>query len=62
MMGVNTCAYYTWYNAPKHGDKKQQAQLLSDKVCQIFSDNKHCFGSRQLSDRLKKQGITGGRY
>lgn len=61
-MGVSTSAYYAWCNAPQHGDKKQQDQRLVDKVRQIFSDNKHCFGSRRLSDRLKKQGIAVGRY
>jgi putative transposase len=59
---VSTSAYYAWCHKPQDGDKKQQDQQLADKVWQIFTHNKQCFGSRRLADRLQKQGIPVGRY
>jgi putative transposase len=61
-MAVSTSAYYAWCNAAAVGDKTQQDQALADKLRQIFTDNKHGFGSRRLSDRLKKQGVALGRF
>ena len=61
-MEVGTSAYYAWCNAATNGNKKQEDQELADKVRQIFTDNKHSFGSRRLSDRLKKQGFAVGRF
>ncbi|WP_407939043.1 IS3 family transposase [Methylobacter luteus] len=49
-------------NSPTKDTKEQQEQRLADQVRQIFTDNKQCFGSRRLSDRLKKQGMAVGRY
>ena len=60
-MEASTSAYYAWCNAAAAGDKTQQDQALADKLRQILTDNKHCFGSRRLSDRLKKQGFAAGR-
>ena len=62
VMEVGTSAYYAWCNAATTGNKKQEDQELADKVRQIFTDNKHSFGSRRLSDRLKKQGSAVGRF
>jgi transposase InsO family protein len=61
-MEVSTSAYYAWCKAPQDGDNQQQDQLLADKVQQIFTDNQQCFGSRRLSERLKKQGLDVGRF
>lgn len=61
-MGVSTSAYYAWCNVPEHSNKTQQDHQLADKAKEIFSDNKRCFGSRRLSDRLKKQGFAAGRF
>ncbi|MGZ8143948.1 MAG: hypothetical protein ACXWTG_07280 [Methylosarcina sp.] len=62
VMAVSTSAFYAGCNAAAVGDKTQQDQALVDKLRQIFTDNKHCFGSRRLSDRLKKQGFAAGRF
>jgi len=61
-MGVSTSAYYAGCNVPEHSNKTQQDHQLADKAKEIFSDNKRCFGSRRLSDRLKKQGFAAGRF
>jgi putative transposase len=61
-MGVSTSAYYAWCHAREYDAKEQQEQRLADQVRQIFTDNKQCFGSRRLSDRMKKQGMAVGRY
>jgi putative transposase len=62
VMGVSTSAYYAWCHAREDDAKEQQERRLADQVRQIFTDNKQCFGSRRLSDRLKKQGMAVGRY
>jgi len=36
--------------------------LIADSVRQLFTDNKQCFGSRRLADRLQKQGFAVGRF
>ncbi|WP_207906585.1 transposase [Methylomonas methanica] len=54
VMGVGTSAYYAWCAAVQGGDQKPQDQQLIDKVRQIFTYNKPCFGSRRLADRLQK--------
>jgi hypothetical protein len=59
---VGTSAFYAGCNTAATRDTTQQDQVLSDKIRQIFSDNKYCFGSRRLSDRLKKQGFAIGRF
>ena len=57
VMQVSTSAYYAWLKAPQDGDNKRQDQKLAENVRQIFADNKQCFGSRRLADRLQKQGL-----
>jgi len=61
-MGVSTSAYYEWLKTPFDADKHQQDQKLAEKARQIFIDNKQCFGSRRLADRLQKQGFAVGRF
>ncbi|WP_082410018.1 IS3 family transposase [Methylomonas koyamae] len=61
-MQVSTSAYYAWLKAPQDGDNKRQDQKLAENVRQIFTDNKQCFGSRRLADRLQKQGFAVGRF
>lgn len=61
-MGVSTSAYYAWCLATETGGDTQEDQALADKVRRIFVENKCCFGSRRLSDQLKKQGIAVGRF
>ncbi|MBD9354515.1 hypothetical protein [Methylomonas albis] len=53
-MEVSTSAYYAWCKAPQDDDKKQQDQKLADKVQQIFTDNRQCFGSRRV---ITKSGV-----
>ena len=62
VMEVSASAYYAWCQAKCAGVDIRQDQYLADKVRQIFVENKCSFGSRRLSDRLKKQGIAIGRF
>ncbi|WP_229427645.1 IS3 family transposase [Methylomonas fluvii] len=62
VMQVSTSAYYAWCNNPLNDDKKHQDQQIAENVKQIFTDNKQCFGSRRLADRLQKQGFAVGRF
>ncbi|WP_172680358.1 IS3 family transposase [Methylomonas koyamae] len=62
VMQVSTSAYYAWCNSPPDKGKAHQDQQRTDSVRQIFTDNKQCFGSRRLADRLQKQGFAVGRY
>ncbi|WP_265588086.1 IS3 family transposase [Candidatus Methylospira mobilis] len=62
VMQVSTSAYYEWLKARQDSDKDQQDQKLAEKARQIFIDNKQCFGSRRLADRLQKQGHAVGRF
>ena len=61
-MGVSTSSYYAWRQAPDDSDRKQRDELLADKAQQIFIEHKSIYGSRRLSDELKKQGLTVGRF
>ncbi|TPQ24633.1 hypothetical protein C2U68_18735 [Methylomonas koyamae] len=61
-MQVSTSAYYQWLKIPQDSDKYQQDQKVAEKAKQIFIDNKQCFGSRRLADRLQKQGFAVGRF
>jgi transposase InsO family protein len=61
-MQVSTSAYYEWLKAPRDCDKDKQDQSVAEKARQIFVDNKQCFGSRRLADRLQKQGFAVGRF
>ncbi|QFY42188.1 transposase [Candidatus Methylospira mobilis] len=62
VMQVSSSAYYEWLKAPQDSDKDQQDQKLAENARQIFIDNKQCFGSRRLADRLQKQGHAVGRF
>ncbi len=62
VMEVSASAYYAWCQAKCAGVVMRQDQYLADKVRQIFVENKCSFGSRRLSDRLKKQGMAVGRF
>jgi transposase InsO family protein len=55
-------AFYAWVKTPENTDKTKQEEALRARVQQIFDDNKKTFGSRRLSEALKKEGIAGGRY
>jgi putative transposase len=61
-MEVSPSAYYAWCLATEAGGNTREDQVLADKVRNIFVENKCSFGSRRLSDRLKKQGIAVGRF
>jgi helix-turn-helix protein/integrase-like protein len=62
VMGVSTSSYYAWRQAPEDSVRKQRDEMLADKAEQIFSEHKSIYGSRRLSDELKKQGFTVGRF
>ena len=59
---MSTSAYYAWLKAPQDDDNKRQDQKLAEKMRQIFTDNKQCFGSRRLANHLQKQGFAVGRF
>jgi len=62
VMEVSTSAFYTWRQMPEKSDKKQMPHLLASKAKQIFLENKSCYGTRRLSNQLRKQGFQVGRY
>ncbi|MGZ5011706.1 MAG: IS3 family transposase [Methylobacter sp.] len=62
VMAVSTSAYYAWLKSPQDSHNYQQDRKLVEKTRQIFIDNKQCFGSRRLADRLQKQGFAVGRF
>jgi hypothetical protein len=45
-----------WAKLPETTDERES------KVRQFFDDHKQTYGSRRLSDALKKAGINAGRY
>jgi putative transposase len=61
-MELSTSAYYAWCQTPEKSDKKQKHQILASKAKQIFLENRSSYGSRRLSDRLRKQGFEVGRH
>jgi len=61
-MQVSTSAFYGWAKLPETSDKTMQEEELESKVRQLFDDHKQTYGSRRLSDALKKAGIYAGRY
>jgi transposase InsO family protein len=61
-MQVSTSAFYGWAKLPETSDKTMQEEERESKVCQLFDDHKQTYGSRRLSDALKKAGINAGRY
>jgi putative transposase len=61
-MEVSTSAYYGWCQRPEKSDKKLNHQVLVSKAKQIFLEHRCSYGSRRLSDRLRKQGFDVGRY
>lgn len=61
-MEVSTSADYGWIQTPEQSDKKQKHQVLASKTKQIFLEHRSVYGSRRLSDRLRKQGFEVGRY
>lgn len=57
VMQVRTSAYYDWLKAPTDSDKEQQDRKITETAKQIFIDNKQCFDSRRLADRLQNRGL-----
>ncbi len=62
VMEVSTSVFYAECKQPEYAEKAKQKQHLENKASQIFIENKQCYGSRRLSDQLKKQGFAVGRY
>jgi putative transposase len=62
VMGVSTSSYYAWRQAPEDSGRQQRDEILADKAEQIFNEYKSIYGSRRLSDELKKQGFSVGRF
>jgi len=61
-MQVSTSAYYAWVQAPENTDKMKKKAALEAKALELFEVNKKCYGSRRLSDALKKAGMEAGCY
>lgn len=62
VMLVSTSAYYAWVNQPGITDQMKDKQALEQRVTQIFEDSRRTYGSRRLSDELKKSDTPVGRY
>jgi len=60
-MKVNRSSYYYWKNKEKSNREKEQARLIP-LVRDIFNQTKQCYGTRRISDELKANGESCGRY
>ena len=61
-MQVSTSAFYAWAQAPENTEKTKKNKAIEIRVQQLLDENKKCYGSRRLSDALKKEGLDAGRY
>jgi putative transposase len=61
-MLVSTSAYYAWVKQPEDTDKHTKRQKLEQQTVKIFEASKCTYGSRRLSDELKKVDLPVGRY
>ncbi len=62
VMQVSTSAFYAWAQASENTEKARQQEAVETQVRRLFEVNKNSYGSRRLSDALKKEGIAAGRY
>ncbi len=61
VMLVSTSAYYAWVKQPEDTDKYTKQQKLEQQTVKIFEASKCSYGSRRLSDALKKADFPVGR-
>ena len=61
-MQVSTSAYYAWLKQPELSAKIKENNRLETKLRQLFLEFKQVYGSRRLSDELRKNGFKAGRY
>jgi transposase InsO family protein len=61
-MAVSTSAYYDWAKQPEDAGKIAERQKLRERAQTLFDASKRSYGSRRLSDGLKKAGFPVGRY
>jgi putative transposase len=62
VMRVSTSAFYAWAQAPENTAKSKQKAALEARTRELFEEHKKTYGSRRLSDALKKAGWEAGRY
>jgi putative transposase len=62
VMEVSTSAYYAWTKQPEISEKTVQTTRLEAKVHELFDEFRQSYGSRRLSDELRKAGFAIGRY
>jgi putative transposase len=62
VMQVSTSAYYAWVRRPEDTDNSVKRKQLEQQAEKIFAESKHSYGSRRLSDALKKADFSVGRY
>ncbi|PPD49158.1 MAG: hypothetical protein CTY16_04830 [Methylobacter sp.] len=61
-MAVSTSAYYDWAKQPENAGNIEENQKLRWRAQTLFDASKRSYGSRRLSDGLKKAGFPVGRY
>jgi len=59
---VSTSAYYDWAKNTEEGGKIAENQKLRERAQALFDASKRSYGSRRLSDGLKKAGFPVGRF
>jgi len=62
VMAVSTSAYYDWAKQPTDTGKIAEKQKLRERAQALFNASKRSYGSRRLSDGLKKAGFPVSRY
>ncbi len=61
-MKVSTSAFYAWNQQPEITDITRKREAFDIKVHDIFEENRKIYGSRRISNELKKLSINAGRY
>jgi hypothetical protein len=61
-MEVSTSAYYSWTKQPETTEKILETKRLEAKIHELFDEFRQSYGSRRLSNELRKAGFNIGRY
>lgn len=60
-MQVSPSAYYAWLNSPSKLITAEELHLYR-RAKKLFEDSRESLGSRELSKKLKQEGLDSGRY
>jgi len=61
-MEVSSSAYYAWTKQPENTQKMLENKRLNSTAKQLYDEFRQTYGSRRLSNELRKEGFNVGRY